>query len=531
MPNRRDQEETAAAQTLEERYGLLERAHRHQLQILHAIGISSPDFTYVFDKHHRFIYVSPALLKLWGRTLAEAVGKNFEELGYPPNLVELHRSQLDEALTGKTVCGANSYVSPEGKEGHYEYTFVPVVSETGEVETIVGTTRDVTARVVLEGEREGVLARLTDSERQFRDFADSIPQLAWIARGDGFIFWYNRRWYEFTGTTPEQMEGWGWQQVHDPRELPRVLGRWKQCIANGDAFEMTFPLKGMDGGFRRFLTRVAPVRDDRGRIVRWFGTNTDIEEERRLLGERDAALDAAAKAISLRDEFLSIASHELRTPLAATLLQMEGAQRLIEKSQPIEKVADRLKKALAAASRIERLMTELLDVSRLSAGRLRLDPSVVDLGALVQEVCDRLDLRHPRVVSVAVDGKVVGVWDPLRLEQVVTNLVDNAIKYGKGQPVEVSVARLGGSAVFRIRDHGLGIAASEQPHLFKRFARAAGARNYRGFGLGLWITREIVEASGGRIELQSSEGEGSTFIVTLPLGGDHASESAGSDRR
>ena len=119
-----------------------------------------------------------------------------------------------------------------------------------------------------------------DDDR-FRTLADSIPQLAWMANADGHITWYNRRWYAYTGTTLEQMEGWGWQSVHEPTELPAVVARWTRSIVSGEPFDMVFPLKGSDGVFRPFLTRVQPHKDADGNVLRWFGTNTDISEQRR----------------------------------------------------------------------------------------------------------------------------------------------------------------------------------------------------------------------------------------------------------
>jgi PAS domain S-box-containing protein len=120
------------------------------------------------------------------------------------------------------------------------------------------------------------------SERQFRDLADSMPQLAWMARADGWVFWFNKGWHEYTGTTPAEMQGWGWQSVHDPAALPKVLERWRRSIATGERFEMVFPLRGADGSFRSFLTRITPVRDAEGRVIRWFGTNTDITGQREV---------------------------------------------------------------------------------------------------------------------------------------------------------------------------------------------------------------------------------------------------------
>jgi PAS domain S-box-containing protein len=130
---------------------------------------------------------------------------------------------------------------------------------------------------------------LRQSEERFRAMANAMPQLAWISRPDGHLTWYNQRWYDYTGTTPEQMEGWGWQSVHDPVELPSVLERWKSSIATGEPFEMTFPLRGADGIFRLFLTRGFPLKDASGKVVQWFGTNTDITELKRA----EAAIEAS----------------------------------------------------------------------------------------------------------------------------------------------------------------------------------------------------------------------------------------------
>ena len=134
---------------------------------------------------------------------------------------------------------------------------------------------------------------LPDSE--FRLLADNIPTLCWVANGDGYIVWYNRRWHEYCGTSAEEMEGWGWQSVHDPEMLPSVMDRWTASIAEGEPFEMTFPLRGADGVYRPFLTRIQPVRDSSGRVARWFGVNTEVSEQlaaETALAGREARLSA-----------------------------------------------------------------------------------------------------------------------------------------------------------------------------------------------------------------------------------------------
>jgi PAS domain S-box-containing protein len=140
---------------------------------------------------------------------------------------------------------------------------------------LLAMVRDIT-------ERKKAEQAVRESEDQFRTMANSIPQLAWVARADGFITWYNQRWHDYTGTTAEQMEGWGWQSVHDPEFLPRVVERWQTAIATGLPLEMEFPLRRADGQFRRFLTRVQPLKDAEGKVVQWFGTNTDVDELKQM---------------------------------------------------------------------------------------------------------------------------------------------------------------------------------------------------------------------------------------------------------
>jgi len=163
-------------------------------------------------------------------------------------------------------------------DGSLGWTFsraIPLLDANGEIVEWFGAAADIT-------ERERAEEALRESEAQFRTLANAIPQLCWMANADGWIFWYNERWYQYTGTTAEQMEGWGWQSVHEPETLPGVLERWKGSIATGEPFDMVFPLRGADGVFRPFLTRIVPVRDAEGKVARWFGTNTDISEQRRI---------------------------------------------------------------------------------------------------------------------------------------------------------------------------------------------------------------------------------------------------------
>jgi signal transduction histidine kinase len=226
----------------------------------------------------------------------------------------------------------------------------------------------------------------------------------------------------------------------------------------------------------------------------------------------------AQDAVRLRDEFLSIASHELKTPLTSLRLQLSLIERLMSEESRL-KVHPKLETARRQVDRLASLVNMLLDVSRIATGRISLELSDVDLTHVVQEALERLrDVLEQAgcAVTFQAEGPAVGRWDALRLDQVVVNLLTNAAKYGQGHPIDIRVETTPERARLIVRDEGIGIAAEDMPRLFGRFERAVSVRHYGGLGLGLYISREIVEAHGGRVSVNSRPGEGSTFTVELP---------------
>jgi signal transduction histidine kinase len=238
--------------------------------------------------------------------------------------------------------------------------------------------------------------------------------------------------------------------------------------------------------------------------------------------ERRETLEALREAVAARDQFLSIASHELRTPLTSLQLQVQSLQRALYAGvgDP-QRVAGKLKTVARSTERLGELIDRLLDVSRITdGGRMDLALEDVDLVDLASEVVMRyretLRSSGQQVVLVA-PAPVSGRWDRTRLETIVTNLLSNAIKYGQGEPIELRVETAGGRARLSVTDHGIGIAPGDQARIFERFERAVPERHYGGFGLGLWVARLVAEAHGGHLEVHSEEGEGSTFVLELPL--------------
>jgi signal transduction histidine kinase len=234
------------------------------------------------------------------------------------------------------------------------------------------------------------------------------------------------------------------------------------------------------------------------------------------------------EAIRLRDDFLSIASHELNTPLTPLKMQIAMLRRGIGVADSAAKLA----MADRQVDRMAKLISRLLDVSRIVGGRLALEPESVNLTGVLREVVaqfrDEAD-RQGSELRLHADRDAIGHFDRVRLEQVLVNLVTNAIKYGSGKPIDLTLEVRDGRARVLVRDRGIGIEPGMQARIFERFERAVSSRHYGGFGLGLWIARQIVEASGGRITVESKPGEGSVFAIDLPLAsaqGSHAATAA-----
>jgi PAS domain S-box-containing protein len=278
--------------------------------------------------------------------------------------------------------------------------------------------------------------------------------------------------------------------------------------------------------FRRKTASTVPVemslqliRVDGGRIV---SIARDITERARVRRERELLYRETVDALRARDEFLSIASHELRSPLGALELQITTL--LQPPNDPGSAPTGALKKKLEVAARqveqMSRLITELLDVTRISSGRMDLDREVTDLAALARDLIDRFATDAAKAEStVELDAPepVIGSWDSLRLDQVLTNLLTNALKFGAGKPIEISVTRVGSNARVTVTDHGIGIEPENLDRIFHRFEQAVSTRTYGGFGLGLYIVRGIVEAHGGTVHVESEPQVRTTFSIELPL--------------
>jgi signal transduction histidine kinase/CHASE1-domain containing sensor protein len=259
------------------------------------------------------------------------------------------------------------------------------------------------------------------------------------------------------------------------------------------------------GSRRRFRSDDLGLAEDLGRLA------AAAIDTSRLFQRAKAAVDA-------RDEFLSIASHELKTPLTSLALQADSLRTAARRADT-EGITRKAEVVRRNVERLARLVASLLDLTKITAGRLELELESVDLAEVTREVATRFEEEAARArcpLTVDAPAPVPGRWDRLRVDQVVTNLLSNAVKYGPGRPIELRVRSEGDRGTLAVQDHGIGIPEADQPRIFGRFERAVSKRHYGGFGLGLWIVREIVDALGGEVRVESAPGLGSTFTVSLP---------------
>src|SRR6266849_3920252 len=366
-------------------------------------------------------------------------------------------------------------------------------------------------------ERKEAEKALREAEERFRTLANNISQLAWIADEKGYIFWYNQRWFDYTGTTLEEMAGWGWQKVHHPDHVQQVVTKISKCFQSGEVWEDTFPLRGRDGNYRWFLSLAVPIRDLDGKILRWFGTNTDITERKKFEEHLVKTVGELKRSNDELQQFAYVASHDLQEPLR----MVASYTQLLAKRYKGRLDADAdefIAYAVDGSNRMQGLIRDLLAYCRVgttgkelheTSSEAALEQALLNLQGAIQESSGVV--THDPLPTVIADGA--------QLVQLFQNVVGNAIKYRSAElpRVHVSAKKNGGQEwIFSMRDNGLGIDPKYFEKIFVMFQRLHGREEFSGTGIGLTVCKKIAERHGGRMWVESAPGKGSTFYLALP---------------
>lgn len=601
-------------------------ARKQTDETISALIDTIPQFVWVMDPDGSARYSNRQWCDYTGKTPEQIQGGGWLQFIHPDD-----RSRVQKAWQASVYTGTPYEVEhriQEGSTGDYRWFLarsLPQRDAQGTIVRWIGTCTDINEQKLAE-------ERAKASEQNWRVLTETVPQLVWTMRADGLSDYFNQRFRDYTHATWEQLKGYGWSQFLHPDDAERTLIERERAFRTGSPYEIEYRFReGQTGLYRWFLVRAMPIHNDAGQVVRWFGTCTDIDEQKRteealrqsqerihalinsnligivsnegeeevlveanetflqmsgysredldsrtltrarIMAPEDAQLfecalqEIAAKGqhtpfetellckdgsrlpifvggvlfqnhprqiISFvldnsarreleqrKDDFISMASHELRNPLTALKLQTTMLHRRLAK-QDIQALTSALSNMDGQINTIGRLVEELLDVSKIQAGKLEYHQETVDLDALLQETTVTMQQIYPShriLVRGAAQANLLGDRD--RLGQVFTNLLSNAIKYSPdAESVEVELSTSPETINISVHDHGLGIPQEQREKIFERFYRATGPRQKAipGLGMGLYIVAEIVKLHGGTITVDSTVGKGSTFTMTLP---------------
>lgn len=345
--------------------------------------------------------------------------------------------------------------------------------------------------------------------KQFQVLADSLDQFIWVSTADGTPMYFNKRWQEVTGLNRlEDYETQGKLLIH-PEDIDKARELWKESIKEGTPFTCEIRFLTKEGRYIWTLCHSIPVKDDQGRVIKWYGSGVNIQEIKKIQSD-------LRKALRTRDEFISLASHELKTPITSLGLLLELSERSLKKSKDITPY---VQKSIMELKRLRHLVDDLLDVTKINSGKVDFNFKQNNITEIIFHVLERFqnEERVKEQIKKFKDAPPMMVeCDAFRIEQVVTNLVSNALKYGEDKPITVEVERNLLHVVVKVIDQGMGISKEDQKKLFNRFQRVGKIKGINGLGLGLYICKSIIDAHQGKIALESELGVGTTFYFELP---------------
>lgn len=346
------------------------------------------------------------------------------------------------------------------------------------------------------------------SQGNFKFLSDNIPVIVWTANADGQFDYFNQQWIEYTGLSAEASLDSNWITAVHPEDIDRTIAAWRTSLLTGSEFETEYRLrKDSSGEYLWHLAKAIPFSDEEGQVMTWLGTKTNIEDQK--------------QALAKKDEFIGIASHELKTPLTSLkgYLQLISSYRKEEVPATIRQFTN---KANEAIGKLANLVNDLLDVSKIQAGKLAFSKYSLSLNTLIHSCADNARFMYPTYnITVENSEEVILEGNQERLEQVIMNLINNSVKYSPvNKDIILSTEVIGDSVKISVKDFGIGLSDHQKDRIFERFYRVDD-KNYAasGLGIGLYISAEIIKAHMGKFGVDSKPQEGSTFFFILPING------------
>jgi PAS domain S-box-containing protein len=475
-----------------------------------------PQLSWMIDDKGFVFWYNQRWFDYTGTVLEEMQGWGWQKIIHPDYLEHVIVNLKKHLVSGEPWQDVYPIKGRDGKFRWFLSRATPIKNEDEKIIRWFATATDIDEQVKIEAE-------LIESQHQFKRMADSIPHIIWTSKADGYLDFYNARYYEFTGMDYEKGElNQSWEPIIHPDDYQSTLEIWNKSLATGTPYHVEYRFRDrFSGGYRWFLGLALPVRDNSGEIVKWFGSCTDIEDQKHLAEKIKNQKEDLQDALLARDEFLSIASHELKTPLTSLKLHSQIFKRGILKGIP-EAYSHRRIDALAGqvekqVFKLNRLVDDMLDISRIRTGKLTLQPQKFDLNELINEVLEILNEQfifsnYPKPI-INKDFESISVfWDRIRIEQVLINLLTNAIRYGNGKQIHLTIKTTEDIISLNLKDHGIGIAKENLDKIFYRFEKIKNPYEVSGLGLG----KQIVDAHAGKLWVESELGVGSEFKIEMP---------------
>ncbi|WP_052055674.1 PAS domain S-box protein [Myxosarcina sp. GI1] len=494
----------------------LQNSERHLRRVLDSltsfVGVMTPDGVLIEANR-----TALAAAKLQA---ADVIGKPFAETywwSYDSEVQAQLNRAIKRAATGAVVrydvvvrLTSKNYIL-------VDFSIFPLFDPNGRVEYLIPSGIDVS-------DREASKQALRQSEYELKLITEVIPQQIWTATPNGAVDYINQRWQDYAGATLAQIQERGWVTMVHPDDFSRLNRTWMDSVRSGKKYDMEARLRKADGTYCWFLGRGRPLRNEKGEIIKWYGTNTDITRIKELEEELRQQTEDLLHANQLKDEFLAIVSHELRTPLNPIL---GWSQLLIDGKLKAQQITTGLNTIYKNATLQLQLINDLLDVSRILRGKLELKLTSVNLSSIIADARETV-----RLAAEAKSIEILTIFDPnvgrvlgdlARLQQILWNLLTNAIKFtSEGGRITIKLQGDAARAQIQVIDTGIGIESDFLPYVFERFrqAESSNTRNFGGLGLGLAIVRHLSELHGGTVKAESlGKGKGATFTVTLPISG------------